>query len=205
MTATPHALTYDTLPAQSRLRREVSADGRAITISLPAGEVAGVQRRRALRTTALSSALMAAILLVPVVAIVAPLATDPQRRAMLLYKPVLFTLLVAVSIFVGALFLLVWEVRSWYVLDRLRRAAEQTTVLCSREDGTLLIESSGPLGSVSATVRPREARVNHRAGWAICGLELIGDDQKRWLLFVGLSAEELRWIARTVVAWAARP
>ena len=141
---------------------------------------------------------MCAILLVPVVAVVGPLALDPQRRATLLYRPVLFTLLLAGCIVVATMFLLVWNVRSGQLLDKLARAAAQATVLCSRDDRTVLIESTGPLGSVSSKLRPCGVRVARCAGGALYGLEITSEDQNRWTLFIGLSIEELRWIARAV-------
>jgi len=197
VTSTPHPLTYDTLPPLSTLRREVTDAGKVITISLPAGEVTAPARSRAMRATAVSSAIMCAALLLLAAAMIGPVVLDPNRRALWLDRRMIAVLLLCAGVFVLALFLLVWQVRSSQMLDKLRRAREQTTVLSVR-GGEVLLETSGPLGQLSSTLRPRATRIGRWGGGAIYGLELTDEQQRRFMVFIGLSKEELMWIARAI-------
>src|SRR3954467_13320854 len=113
--STPITLDYDTLPAGSRLRHEVAADG-SITISLAGGELSDADRARAMRQSAVSSAFMCAVLSA-LVAIAIFLVIGENRRLLALPRSLLVVLMVAMGVFIVALFLLVWRRRSGELID----------------------------------------------------------------------------------------
>ncbi|CAN5688254.1 hypothetical protein BH09PLA1_BH09PLA1_33100 [soil metagenome] len=184
------ALTYDTLPALSNLRREIDERGH-VRISLPAGEPGTLARRSALNRTAWTSVVLSAAITSLGAAMLFPvfLANRPQSRALI------HLLLISVGVFFSAMFLLVWWLEYRKRMDVIERAALQATIVSVMNEA-LLIETVGPFGTVSATIEsPFKLSCGTMPGTRADCLHVEDREHQTTHLFPGLSTEELRWIA----------
>src|SRR4051794_32635664 len=189
-----HVLTYDTLPPHSRLRRTVQADG-SILIASGIGEPSEVERDNAMRSTALSSGTIALGIMAVLALVFGPMASERVGRLPMSLR---LTLMLCAGVFCVALFLLVWKLRYGRRLEALERAAAQSTAVVATP-GRLLVESTGPLGPHSVTLRTIGDAGSfvsrpHPATGLPC-LEARSDDGKSALLFPGLTRAEFRWVA----------
>jgi hypothetical protein len=122
---------------------------------------------------------------------------DAFERAQRLPFELRIAMLLAAGVFAAALFLLVWKQRYARFLEDLERAASQSTAVITTS-GRLLIETSGPLGPLSVTIRSDEnpsLLIRRHPFLAVPCLLVTADDSKRATLFPGLSHSELRWVA----------
>jgi hypothetical protein len=186
-----HALTYDTFPPHSSLRREVS-DG-AIKITAAAEELSARARGVELQRAALGGALLSAALLAAFVLAVASTYLA-HRRYMGSW---LFAVLVgAFVVFCGALFLLMWRAAYAARIERLERAMRQTTILVAAQ-GHLLVETAGPLGQASHDFRHVDDLRRGRIDGQDC-LEILVPNRDPVRVLAGRDDAELHWVARTL-------
>ena len=193
-----HALTYDTFPPHSSLRREVVNGSVKITAAAeePGPRARRVERQRA----ALGGALLSAALLAAFVLAVASTYLA-HRRYMGFW---LFTVLVAAFVvFCAALFLLMWRTAYAARIERLERAMRQTTILVA-SPGRLLVETAGPFGQASYDLCTRVG-----GPYRVADFRLGFIDRHNCLLIVlvtgqlirvlpGRDQAELHWVARTL-------
>ena len=190
----PHTLTYDTLPPQSTLRREVH-DG-VVKIIAAAEEPTAVTRSLARRKTVLPAAILAAALMFVFLAALASTFLGNRRNIGI---GLMLVLAIAFAIFCAALFLFVWRITYTSQLDAIAEARKQMTILVL-SPGRILVESAGPFGTVS---RESDSLADARVGWFIplptvrC-LELHAPDLGRMQIFPGRDREELMWILRLI-------
>jgi hypothetical protein len=187
------ALSYDTLPPQSNLRRAIDPRGR-VQISISAGEPGVLARRVAMYDTAWLSAVWStlittflALLLLPVF-----LVNRPQTQA-------LSTLLMMMAgVFFSAMFLLVWWLEYRKRMDSIERAALQATVI-SIAPNQVLTETVGPFGTRSESIAPPFELFVRRvpASRAEC-LHVVSRTGQTVHLFPGLSHIELNWLAAEI-------
>jgi hypothetical protein len=193
-----HVLTYDTFPAHSSLRREVSNG--SITITAAAEEPGPHARRVELQRAALSGALLSCGLLIAFVLAVASTYVA-HRRYMGFW---LFVVLVAAFVvFCAALFLLMWRAAYAARLEKLERAMKQTTILVA-SPGRLLVETAGPFGQASHDLCTGVGGPSHlidfrlgTLGWHHCLAIVLATGQVVRVL-PGRDEAELRWVARTL-------
>ena len=186
-----HALTYDTFPPHSSLRREVSNG--AIKITAAAEEPGAHARRLELQRAALSGALLSCGLLIAFVSAVASTYLA-HRRYMGFW---LFVVLVAAFVvFCLALFLLMWRAAYASRLEKLERAMKQTTILVA-SPGRLLVETAGPFGQASHEI---DHFLDMRRGKldGLSCLEILLTSGQRVRVLPGRDESELHWVARTL-------
>lgn len=191
----PHALTYDTLPSHSTLRREVHQG--VLTIAAAAQEPNERMKRVARLRSAVPAALLSGALLVAFLAAIGSTYLDHRRYIGAALGAVL---LVAFVIFCGALFLLVWRAQFAARVDALELALKQTTVLAA-SPGRLFVESAGPLGQVShefAAEAPMMRVARSAAHPSLSCLEISAPDRLPLQLLAGRDESELRWVARAL-------
>jgi hypothetical protein len=190
-----HALTYDTLPAHSTLRREF-VDG-VLKLTAGAEEPGPLVRRAALVRASIAAAwICVAVLLVGFAAFGA--TYQAHRRLMSWSMSV--ALCTAFMVFVAMLFLLVLRAQYSARLDLARRALQQNTTIAA-SPGRLIIETAGPMGSGSYDIRRglRALRVARAQSlhWFDC-LEVLLDDGTSVRLLAGRDVGELNWVARAL-------
>ncbi|MBC8105403.1 MAG: hypothetical protein H7Z14_02340 [Anaerolineae bacterium] len=188
------ALTYDTLPPLSHLRREIDEHGN-VRISVAAGEPGALARRAAMHGTAWISIVWSTLITASLAALLFPmfLANRPQPRW--LYE----ILMIAAGVFFSAMFLLVWWLEFRKRMDDIERASLQMTVV-SASPRELLVESVGPFGRISKSLAPSgDLYCKRMPGARIECLHVEALDGEITLLFPGLSTRELRWIAAEIV------
>jgi hypothetical protein len=197
-----HALTYDTFPPHSNLRREIVGDG--ITITAAAEEPNPQVRRVQLQRAAFSGALLSGALLAAFILAIASTYVAHRRY---MDAPLFAALVIAFIVFCGAMFAFIWRVQYAARIDALERALRQTTILAATP-GKLLIETAGPFGQASYELLgfvENESRsvVDFRRGR--CGggrpvdcLEIVLADGKTIHVLPGRDEAELRWVVRTL-------
>jgi hypothetical protein len=195
------ALSYDTLPPLSKLRREVDEHGH-VQISIAAGEPGMLARRAAIYGTAWLSVVWSSLITAALGLFLTPmfLANRPQTRS-------LDTLLMMTAgVFFSAMFLLIWWLEYRKRMDVIERAALQATVINVSRD-KLLVETIGPFGKSSQSITPPFDLFARRMPGAVRAecLHIVSPGGKTTHVFPGLSHEELCWIAaeiRTAIAAA---
>jgi hypothetical protein len=186
-----HALTYDTFPPHSSLRREV-LNG-SIKITAAAEEPGAHARRAALQRAACAGALLSGALLAAFVLAIASTYLA-HRRYMGFW---LFVVLVtAFVVFCGALFLLMWRAAYAARLEKLERAMKQTTILVA-SPGRLLVETAGPFGQASHDINQVLDLRRGKLEGLSC-LEILPATGQRVLVLPGRDESELHWVARTL-------
>ncbi|MGH7179898.1 MAG: hypothetical protein ACREJC_21155 [Tepidisphaeraceae bacterium] len=185
----PHALTYDTLPCHSTLRREIV--GQTLKVLSPAGEPGPLARRAAARRTALSAALITLLDLLVGLLLIGPLLQERWRRMNNWLAAAVLMLLAVVGL---ALFLLVWKALFTRRIGAVEAAFQESTALAV-EPGRLLVETTGPSGDHSALAwaYPAIRRSRWKHGPVIC-LELTLPDGRAIQILPGRDDSELRWI-----------
>ena len=134
-------LSYDPLPPHSDLSRELTPTGVTFTAAAPNPSL------RALRHAARSAALRAipdALIVITLASLVAFLLLMQLNRPPNL-PPIVYPLF---AVFVAAIYLLAWRLRTAALTDTLHRTCQQVTVI-STTPVELRIESEGPLGTAS--------------------------------------------------------
>ena len=198
-----HALTYDTLPPHSTLRREIV--GGVLKITAAAEEPSDVARRDARLRAALPAAMLSGALLVAFLAAIGSTFMSNRRN---IGSGLMIVLFVAFAVFCAALFLLVWRAQYAARVEALERAFQQTTILAA-SPGRLLIETSGPLGQESQELRTsRDVKSNgelvgmrlSRGGYIVCIDVLVSDRTDCLPVLCGRSEAELRWVLRNLEA-----
>jgi hypothetical protein len=196
-----HALTYDTLPPHSTLRREV-ADG-VMKITAAAEEPTDAARREARLRAALPAAMLSGALLVAFIAAVGSTFLANRRN---IGSELMVVLFAAFVVFCAALFLLVWRAQYAARVEALERAFRQTTILAAAP-GRLLIETSGPLGQESQEVHTARDEAGgivgmrlSRGGCMSCIHILVSGRIDGPRVLCGRSEAELRWVLRTLEA-----
>jgi hypothetical protein len=193
-----HALTYDTFPPHSSLRREV-ADG-GIKITAAAEEPGPRARRLEKQRAALGGALLSAALLAAFVLAVASTYLAHRRY---MGSWLFAMLVVAFVVFCAALFLLMWRAAYAARIERLERAMRQTTILVA-SPGRLLVETAGPFGQQSYDLCTRVG-----GPYRVTDFRLGSIERHNCLLIVlatgqlvrilpGRDDPELNWVARTL-------
>lgn len=192
----PHALTYDNLPAHSRLRREF-ADGALKIVATPE-EPGPLVRREALLATALTASLSSFLALAIGALVFGPLYLNARRTM----PPALsVVLLVASVVFYAAVFCFAWRIRYVTRITAASCALQQTTVLAASKE-RLLIESTGPCGAASRDLAPDSVlsiRVaSHDGASALGCIEIQLLDSTRIGILIGRDQAELCWVAQTL-------
>ena len=190
------ALTYDTLPAESNLRREIDEHGN-LRISMAAGEPGTLARRSAMYATAWVSVIWSTAITALLASFVAPMffANRAQTRS-------LETLLMMMAgVFFSAMFLLVWWLEYRKRMDAIERASLQATVVSiARGTGcAMYVETVGPFGKSSETIAaPFDLFCRRMPITRAESLHVVPRVGKDLYLFPGLSHTELRWIAAEI-------
>lgn len=196
----PHALTYDTLPSHSRIRREV-VDG-VLRITASAEEPGPMVRRAALNRSAVPAGLISGLGLLSCVAVFGVLFQTNRRT---LGTELTGLLDIAFLIFCVALFALIWRVHYFSRLDAVQSALKQTTILAAMKD-RLIIETSGPAGTAShdlyvqgtaPTIVSIAIETCDERKYVDCLLIALSDGTRIPLL-PGRDLDELRWVSRAV-------
>lgn len=185
----PHALTYDTQPPHSRVRREIEAGVLKLTI-LPE-EPGPVIRRLILFRSAIPAALICCGVLLLCLAVFGGLFLTNRRGFSI---ELMLTLVLAFIIFCIALFAFIWRIQYYTHLDRCRTALKQTTLIAA-SIGRLIIESAGPGGSASHDLHDVQAIV--RNGDRI---QIVRNQGPAISILHERDPAELSWIARALSA-----
>jgi hypothetical protein len=196
-----HALTYDTLPPHSTLRREV-VDG-VLKITAAAEEPSDTARRDARLRAALPAAMLSGALLLAFLAAIGSTFLANRRN---IGSGLMVVLFVAFVVFCAALFLLVWRAQYEARIDALESAFRQTTILAA-SPGRLLIETFGPLGQESQELRTSYdgdgelvcMRLS-RGGSISCIHVLVSGRTDTVAVLCGRSEAELRWVLQNIEA-----
>ena len=193
------ALTYDNLPPHSALLREYTDD--SITITAAAREPDPHLKRGLLRRAAPYAAVVSALLL-----FICGIVFGPMAYAHRNFLPGWTGILAAV--FSGLLFVFVWRVRYFSLIDETTRALSGNTILTARPE-QFLIEFSDASGTLSWDLSPSQiqdisvTRNVRRGVWLketppLDGLRITVRDGPCFSVLVGREISELRWVARTL-------
>jgi hypothetical protein len=190
-----HALTYDTQPAHSRLRREF-ADGMLRVIARPEEPGPLVRRGAMLRAAVPASLICAAVLVVSFVAV----GATYQANRRFIPSPLSGVLLGACLVFGAATFALVLRAQYSSRLDAARHALQQSTIIAV-SPGRILIETTGPMGTSSHDLTGRTW--SFRVGCcsvpvSIDHLQIVSEAGSSIQVLAGRDNVELRWVARTL-------
>lgn len=185
-------LDYDTLPPHSQLRREIVEGGLKIT-ALP--EEPGPLVRRAARIdAAFPAALICAIVLMLGFAVFGA-AYESNRR----FMPGVLSgvLLCAFIIFCAALFALIWRTQYALRIETAQNALKQMTILAASQ-GRLVVETQGPLGSMSHDLRDSIVDIQVLRSGSSQYLEIELKDGGHVELLEGRDEIELNWVMRAL-------
>jgi hypothetical protein len=191
----PRTLTYDTLPAHSRLRREF--DGGLLKLIAGAEEPGPLVRRAALLRSAVPAAwICLAVLLVGL----ATFGATYHAHRRLMPTTLSIVLFCAYLIFCAALFALVWRAQYAGRIEAAQKALQQNTLIAASA-GRIVIETAGPMGEASHDlaghirgIRLGRCDDPHRLD---C-LQIVLEDGTSIQMFAGRDEVELRWLARTL-------
>jgi hypothetical protein len=202
MNRPPPTLAYDDLPPGSDVRREPGLDGVSLRIIVPAGEPPPAVRRQTLLDAFASAApTTAALLALSLTLFLIGLRTNRISGISLAWAWTFF------AVFCGALLLLVAWVRYGMMLDSIRLAREQQTVL-EMTPHRLLIETTGPFGVAGydfavdqfaiVTLRRAQLRDDRNTPRRLLHLALSLRDGRTILLLPGRDVRELEWITNAM-------
>ncbi|HEY7090384.1 MAG TPA: hypothetical protein VH518_19970 [Tepidisphaeraceae bacterium] len=190
-----HVLTYDTLPAHSRLKREF-ADG-VLRITATAEEPGPLVRRAAMFRAAVPATMICFVVLLVGLAV---FGSTYRMHRRLMPEAMSLSLFVAFVIFCTALFALVWRAQYAIRINAAHKALQQNTILAA-SPGRLVIETTGPMGAssfdLSGTVRAIR-QVKADGVRRVDALEILLVDGSTVQILPGRDAIELAWVARTV-------
>jgi hypothetical protein len=195
-----HALTYDTQPPHSRLKREL-ING-VLRIVAEAEEPGPLVRRTALLRAAIPASLICFVVLMVGLAIFGG-TYQANRRYM--DSSTSLILIGAFVIFCAALFALVWRTQYAVRLDACAKALKQNTLLAA-SPGRLLVESAGPIGTSTLDLNGtiRSLRIARCETCVDC-LQIMLADGTRIHVLPGRDEPELRWVAKTLGAVIGQP
>jgi hypothetical protein len=195
-------LTYDTLPAHSRLRRDFESGMLKLTAS--AEEPGPLVKRAALLRAAVPAAWICfAVLLVGL----AMFGATYQAHRRLMPAALSIVLLGAYVTFCAALFALVWRAQYSARIDAAGKALQQNTLIAAAP-GRIIVETAGPMGQASHEL------VGHIRGLGLghCDdlhrldcLQIVMDDGTSIRIFAGRDEAELKWVARTLTSVVSGP
>lgn len=200
----PLPLAYDDLPPGSDVRREYGGEGTggAVTITVPAGEPPHAVVRQTIRDAfASGAAASAALLLLAYLLFHLGLRNNRVSGVSLAWAWAFFAL------FCAALVLLVAWVRYGMMIESIRAAREQATVLAATPT-RLLIETTGPFGVASYdfprakitgfTVARALLRDDRHTPRRLLHLAIELADGRAVRVLPGRDERELRWIRSTL-------
>ena len=182
------ALSYDTLPANSTLRREV--ENGVLKITAAAEEPGPAARRGAQILAAIPAAFLSLAVLVAFLMALAPTYVANRRN---IGWALSIILVIAFVVFCAALFLFVWKAQFAARMEALERALRQTTILAA-SPGKLLIETAGPFGQASYEFAAPLFRVAKSRDMSCLEIDDPSGDPLQVLR--GRSAAELVWVMR---------
>ncbi len=188
-----HSLDYDTLPPHSRLRREF-ADG-ILKITAAPEEPGPLVRRAAIIGAAFPASLICALVLLLGFAVFGAMYESHRRYISTMQS---YVLLGAFVIFCSAIFALIWRIQYTQRFEAAQNALNQTTILAGSK-GRLIVETTGPLGTVSYDWSNvvSEIRVA-RGAQNMSFLEIELTDGNRFQILTGRDEVELQWVARAI-------
>lgn len=192
----PHALTYDNLPAHSRLRREFE-EGVLKIVATPE-EPGPLVRREALLATALTASLATFLALVIGALVFGPLYLNARRTMPTALSAIL---LVASVVFYAAMFSFAWRIRYVTRITAAQRALQQTTLLAASKQ-RLIIETTGPCGAASHDLATDSVLgicvASLDGATALPCVEIHLRDSTQIPILPGRDEVELAWVARTI-------
>lgn len=198
----PLPLAYDDLPPGSDVRREYRDGADEVKITVPAGEPApAVVRQTRLDAFASGAAASWALLLLAYLLFYLGLRNNRISGISLAWAWAFF------AIFCAALVLLVVWVRYGMMIESLRVAREQMTVLAATPT-RLLIETAGPFGLASyafpretiasLTIRRGVLRDDRHTPRRLLHLAIVLADGRTIITLPGRDVRELRWVCGTI-------